>query len=262
MAAAVLATPTLHDPFQPKVSHHPPSELAALLDLLAVDNLIDASAPPAAETNLINDLLAVDLEFDRADARAHRAVATAPELKEDKNLFLDLLRVDREVDAAKGATSSADAQRPRGGAMHDPYARVERRAVERFHGVYGHDNPAITKGKKEEHELLRDNATMMHLLAVDESVDNTKRYQSLVASDGYAIIGELYEVDKEVSGAQTRVHLVEDLQCLLDVDHLVDGVKQLTDDVADQATGGAEGKRSIFSVKEKYTAKVANKYQS
>ena len=101
---------------------------------------------------------------------------------------------------------------------------------------------------------------MMNLLAMDESVDNSKRYSKLIVSDEYTIIGELYNVDNEISGVKRRALLVEDLQCLLDVDHLVDGVVTTTTKKVDHNnnnSGRSGGKRSIFSVKEKYKAKVA-----
>ena len=37
------------------------------------------------------------------------------------------------------------------------------------------------------------------------------------------MIGEMYMLDCEISGAKRRTLLVEDLQCLLDVDRFIDG---------------------------------------
>ncbi|KAL7534938.1 hypothetical protein ACHAXR_006163 [Thalassiosira sp. AJA248-18] len=253
---------TIHDPFSPhNTTHYSPNETAALLDLLAVDILIDSRSPPPIEHTLLNELLAVDLEFSRAtDTRSHRNIATAPELKEDKDVFLDLLKTDLEVDGANGkmtspsgcSSSDNDQHYASSKALHDPYVKKEYTTIEASFAP-----GMLYNNKKEDDQIvLRDNATMMHLLAMDESVDDSKRYQKLIASDDYAIIGELYDVDREVSGAKRRALLVEDLQGLLDVDHLVDGVTK-----ADGGAGAGEGgggKRSIFSVKEKYTAKVAS----
>ena len=77
--APPTATSSFYDPWAAKQTQHSPDETAALLDLLAVDNLIDSKAPLATEHNLLNDLLAVDLEFSRADNRIHNNVITAPE---------------------------------------------------------------------------------------------------------------------------------------------------------------------------------------
>lgn len=260
-----MATATatlLHDPFSRHHTHYSPSETipSILLDLLATDHVVDSHAAPPPTTNLLNDLLAVDLEFDRAHVRDHYNVATAPSLKEEKDVFLDLLSTDQEVDNAKKNVPQQQQQQhyATSKALCDPYVKKECRVVDLFAGqVYG--GVQATSGKKgdEEQQQLRDNVVMMHLLAVDESIDDSKRLNKLVSSDDSAIIGELYDVDREVSGAKQRVLLVEDLQSLLDVDHLVDGVKK-----ADAgASAGSEGaKRSIFSVKEKYSAKVANRY--
>lgn len=255
--AAVATSTHLHDPFAPKhTTHYSPAETSALLELLAVDHIIDARTTASSPDNvLLNELLAVDLEFARVDAREHTNVATAPSMKDEKDLFLDLLKTDQEVDGAKGsmASQSPDTHYATSRALHDPYVKKEYTAIEQFTGVYA---AAANNGSSGEHEL-RDNVVMMHLLAMDESVDDSKRYQELIASDDYAIIGELYEVDREVSGAKRKALLVEDLQGLLDVDHLVDGKKKQHDHGCGTSSGGGGGKRSIFSVKEKYTAKVA-----
>jgi len=261
----------IHDPFSPHhTAHYSPAETTALLELLAVDNLIDSHAPhPAAETTLLNDLLAVDLEFNRVDIRDHSNVATAPALKDEKDLFLDLLKTDQEVDGAKGCSSSSSSSSHDAGggqhyatsrALHDPYGKKEYSVIEQFTGIYYAGAAAAAAGNNNEEQQLRDNVVMMHLLAMDESVDHSKRYQKLIESNDYAIIGELYEVDVEVSGAKRRALLVEDLQGLLDVDHLVDGVVK-KEKVGDSSDSDG-GKRSIFSVKEKYTAKVANSFSA
>eukprot|EP00581_Thalassiosira_minuscula_P011227 CAMPEP_0183722992 /NCGR_PEP_ID=MMETSP0737-20130205/14761_1 /TAXON_ID=385413 /ORGANISM="Thalassiosira miniscula, Strain CCMP1093" /LENGTH=237 /DNA_ID=CAMNT_0025953241 /DNA_START=1 /DNA_END=714 /DNA_ORIENTATION=+ len=232
----------LHDPFSPRRVHYSPDETIALLELLATDHLVDSRASAPAETSLLNDLLAVDLEFDRADIRQHKNVATAPALKDEKDLFLDLLRTDMAVDGARGSTSSEEQHYATSSALHDPYVKEEHAMIRSFIGLYA--------GSEE--QQLRDNAVMMHLLAVDENVDDSKRFHKLVGSKESAIVAELYDVDREVSGAKRRALLVEDLQGLLDVDRLVDGVKQ-----PEQVSGG---KRSIFTAKEKYTAKIANAF--
>ena len=69
-----------------------------------------------------------------------------------------------------------------------------------------------------------------------------------------AMIEDLYEVDLEVSSAKRRVLLIEDMQDLLDVDHLVDGKKAQAN--GHHANGHTGGKRSIFSHKEKYHASL------
>ena len=260
-AAAVSTAHHLHDPFSPHhTTHFSPTETSSLLDLLAVDNLIDSTRGVVLpDTKLLNDLLAVDLEFDRADFRGHKNVATAPELKDEKDLLLDLLGTDMEVDGAKGMGSAVytcaeggeEQHHATTKALYDPYARKGHNAIEEFTGMYGH---AANGG---EDRQLRDNVVMMHLLATDEQFDDTKRYQKLIESDDYAIIAELFDVDKDVSGAKRRALLVEDLQGLLDVDHLVDGTKMAEVVDGGGSGSGGGGKRSIFSVKEKYKAKVA-----
>lgn len=186
-------------------------------------------------------------------------MGTALALKDEKDLFLDLLKTDMEVDGAKGCGSSSESGQhyATSRALHDPYGKKEYSTIEQFTGIY---HAASASTAKEEQQQLRDNVVMMHLLAMDESVDDSKRYHKLMESDDTAIIGELYMVDLEVGGAKRRALLVEDLQGLLDVDHLVDGVVKNKEKVGAGHGGGDEGKRSIFSVKEKYTAKVANQF--
>ncbi len=215
------ASTGFYDPWAPKQTQHSPEETAAILDLLAVDNLIDSKAPLAKEHCLLNDLLAVDLEFSRADDRIHNNVITAPELKEQRDVFLDLLAVDQEVDHARqtaaAVTSSLDQQH-----LCDPYVPKAHAVVHPFTGVYAADIDGV--GKASEEQQLRDNAILVHLLHVDESVDNSKRWNKFVESDAYGILEDLYEVDKEVSGAKRRETNVEDLQALWDVDCLMNGV--------------------------------------
>eukprot|EP00577_Skeletonema_sp_RCC1716_P032998 CAMPEP_0113380136 /NCGR_PEP_ID=MMETSP0013_2-20120614/4598_1 /TAXON_ID=2843 ORGANISM="Skeletonema costatum, Strain 1716" /NCGR_SAMPLE_ID=MMETSP0013_2 /ASSEMBLY_ACC=CAM_ASM_000158 /LENGTH=225 /DNA_ID=CAMNT_0000262457 /DNA_START=89 /DNA_END=766 /DNA_ORIENTATION=- /assembly_acc=CAM_ASM_000158 len=221
--APPTATSSFYDPWAAKQTQHSPDETAALLDLLAVDNLIDSKAPLATEHNLLNDLLAVDLEFSRADNRIHNNVITAPELKEQRDVFLDLLAVDQEVDHARRvtATSSLDQHFSSTTDLCDPYVPRAHAIVHPFTGVYAADNDGV--GKASDEQQLRDNAILVHLLFVDESVDNSKRWNKFVESDSYAILEDLYEVDREVSGAKRRETLVEDLQALWDVDCLMNG---------------------------------------
>ena len=68
-----------------------------------------------------------------------------------------------------------------------------------------------------------DNVIMMHLLAMDEYVDGRKQIHKFIQSEDNVIIGEMYMVDCEVSGAKRKSLLVDDLQCLLDVDRFMDG---------------------------------------
>ena len=218
-----------YDPWAPKQTQHSPEETAALLDLLAVDNLIDSKAPLAKEHCLLNDLLAVDLEFSRADNRLHNNVITAPELKEQRDVFLDLLAVDQEVDHARrvAVTTSLDQQQHYSSTkdLCDPYVSRPRAIIHPFTGVYATDNDRLGK-KASEEQRLRDNAILVHLLFVDESVDNSKRWNKFVGSDSHAILEDLHEVDKQVNGAKRRETLVEDLQALWDVDCLMDGARR------------------------------------
>lgn len=264
MAATAVATPLtthLHDPFSPQATSHyaTPAEATALLDLLAVDLLIDSKSPAQSlETSLLNDLLAVDIQFDRAESRATSNVITAPSLAEDKKLLLDLLMVDQQVDGARGRTTSGEEHYSTTLALHDPYGKKVYTSIDIVDtSMMMHINGAPGTSKDKEQQVLRDNATMMHLLAMDESIDNTKRYTKLIESDVYTIIGDLYDVDVKVSGAKERKTNVEDLQCLLDVDHLVDGRGNTNNKVGNDNNNEGGGKRSIFSVKEKYTAKIA-----
>lgn len=225
--AAPPAETSFYDPWAPQQTQHSPEETAAILDLLAVDNLIDSRAPLAKEHCLLNDLLAVDLEFSRADDRIHNNVITAPELKEQRDVFLDLLAVDQEVDHARqtaaAVTSSLDQQHFSSTMdLCDPYVPKAHAIIHPFTGVYAADCDGV--GKASEEQQLRDNAILVHLLHVDESVDNSKRWNKFVESDAYGILEDLYEVDKEVSGAKRRETNVEDLQALWDVDCLMNGV--------------------------------------
>lgn len=215
-----------YDPWAPQQSKHSPEETEAILDLLAVDNLIDAKAPLPEEhcLHLLNDLLAVDLEFNRADNLLHNNVITAPELSDQRDVFLDLLAVDQEVDARRRfTTASLDQHLSSTTNLIDPYAPKARAMIHPFTGVYAADNDGV--GKASEEQQLRDNAILVHLLWVDESVDNSKRWNKFVESDSYAILEDLYWVDREVSGAKRRETLVEDLQALWDVDNLMSGVR-------------------------------------
>jgi len=182
-------------------------------------------------------------------------VDTAPEMNDEKLLLLDLLKNDFYVDGLKHQRYAADHTNM---TFHDPYVKREYTSIidHYSHGMYYHDGDS---SRRNEQQLLRDNVVMMNLLAMDESVDNSKRYSKLIVSDEYTIIGELYNVDNEISGVKRRALLVEDLQCLLNVDHLVDGVTTTTTKKVDHNNNGGRsgGKRSIFSVKEKYKAKVA-----
>lgn len=215
--AAITATP-LYDPF----SHHrhlnlhhlsssrghsshtsassSSNDAILILDLLAVDHLIDSYTPLKHEESLWNALLAVDMECGRAHDRSHTNFGTAPALRDEREIFLDLLHTDQMVDNNVVASRSRSME-----LLHDSYARKVHSTMDRIV-----DN-------------REDNVIMMQLLAMDESVDGTKRQHKFIASDEYSIIGEMYLVDCEVSGAQRRTLLVGDLQCLLDVDHFIDG---------------------------------------
>ena len=261
MAAAAVASSTLlHDPFSLHNTYHHTSgddeeEATLLLDLLAIDQLIDTrTGISSPETLLLNDLLSTDIEIERANNYHHTAVETAPEMNDEKLLLLDLLKNDFYVDGLKHQRYAADHTNM---TFHDPYVKRDYTSIiDHSHGMYYHDGG---NSRRNEQQLLRDNVVMMNLLAMDESVDNSKRYSKLIVSDEYTIIGELYNVDNEISGVKRRALLVEDLQCLLDVDHLVDGVVTTTTKKTDHNnnSGRSGGKRSIFSVKEKYKAKVA-----
>ena len=259
-AAAVTSSTLLHDPFSVHNTYHHTSgddeeEATLLLDLLAIDQLIDTrTGISSPETLLLNDLLSTDIEIERANNYHHTAVETAPEMNDEKLLLLDLLKNDFYVDGLKHQRYAADHTNM---TFHDPYVKREYTSIiDHSHGMYYHNGG---NSRRNEQQQLRDNVVMMNLLAMDESVDNSKRYSKLIVSDEYTIIGELYQVDNEISGVKRRALLVEDLQCLLDVDHLVDGVVTTTKKVDHNNNNGGHsgGKRSIFSVKEKYKAKVA-----
>ena len=220
------AATCFYDPWAPQQTQHSPKETEAILDLLAVDNLIDSNAPLPEEhsLHLLNDLLEVDLEFNKADNRIHHNVITAPELSDQRDVFLDLLSVDQEVDHdRRKKTSSLDQHFSSTTDLCDPYVPRARAMIHPFTGVYAANNDGV--GKASEEQQLRDNAILLHLLSVDESVDNSKRWNTFVESDSYAILEDLYEVDREVSGAKRRETLVEDLQALWDVDTLMNAVR-------------------------------------
>ena len=251
-----VASPMLYDPWSKHHTHYSPAETSALLELLTTDYLIDSHV--AKEDELLQDLLAVDLQFHKADVRDHHNVATAPELKEEKDIFLDLLATDMEVDAAKNlAARCPEMHYSSSSVLYDPYVAKERSFIQHYTGIYAADNDGANGSSPE--ELLRDNKILMELLAMDESVDDSKKLTKDLASDAYSIIEGLYEIDVEMSGAKNRVLNIQDLQCLLDVDNLVDGKTCGTGGGHAQAT--QNGKRSIFSVKEKYSAKVASQHR-
>lgn len=254
--SATATAQTLYDPWSRRHTHFSAAETSSLLELLTTDYLVDSHAKETKEAALLQDLWSVDLEFHRASVRNHTNVATALELKEQKDIFLDLLAVDQEVDHAKHSSERSPHQHfSSTKALHDPYVAKEKSFIQQFVGIYAPCNDGA-KGSSPE-ELLRDNATMMELLAVDESVDDHTRFEELMKSSEYAIIEELYDVDVEVGAAKRRVLLIEDLQALLDVDNLVD--RKTTMQSNGNANGHRTGKRSIFSHKEKYHAKVSTR---
>ena len=227
-----------------------------MLELLSTDYLVDSHAKETKEKALLQDLLAVDIQFHRVEVRDHENVATAPEMQDQKDIFLHLLAVDQEVDQAKHSSGRSPNQHfSSTTALHDPYVRKENTFIQEFVGIYASNNDG-TRGSSPE-EIFRDNATMIELLAVDESVDDHKRLQKLIHSSEYRIIEDLYEVDVEVSAAKSRVLLIADLQDLLDVDNLVDGKTSVpSNGHSNGHTNGHGGKRSIFSHKEKYHASL------
>jgi hypothetical protein len=245
---------SLFDPWSRRHTHFSAAETTSLLELLYTDYLVDSHAKETKEKALLEDLLAVDIQFHRAEVRDHENIATAPELKEQKDIFLDLLAVDQEIDQFKhSAEKFVDHHYSYTTALHDPYVRKEKTFIEEFEGIYA-PNIDGARGSSTD-ELLRDNATMMELLAVDESVDDHKRLEKLIHSSEYGLIEDLYEIDIEVSAAKRRVLLIEDLQDLLDVDHLVDGKTSAAPN--EHTNGHSGGKRSIFSHKEKYHASLS-----
>ena len=212
-----MAATILYDPFSHHKSDIKDDEATLLLDLLALDQQVDITAGRSSPTTtLINDLLAVDIEFAKADNREH--------MNEEKDTFLDLLRTDLLID---GVTLGQHHTISSKLLLFDPYVMQKinkHSSIDLSHGMYA---ASMNDGEQQ----LRDNVVMMHLLAVDESVDGSKRYQKLIASDDYETIGELYKVDIEINGPQRRALLGEDLQGLLDVDHLVDlGIKNKNDE--------------------------------
>ena len=214
---ATMAATILYDPFSQHKSDIKHDEATLLLDLLALDQQVDiTSGRSSPTTTLLNDLLAVDIEFAKADNREH--------MNEEKDTFLDLLRIDLLVDGVSLGQDHAISSK----LLHDPYVMQNKHSsIDLSHGMYAAASSMNDDGEQQ----LRDNVVMMHLLAIDESVDGSKHYQRLIASDDYVTIGELYKVDNEVNGPQRRALLVEDLQGLLDVDHLVDlGIKNKNDE--------------------------------
>ncbi|KAL7534932.1 hypothetical protein ACHAWF_005000 [Thalassiosira exigua] len=290
MAAVLAPRSRLCDPFARPPSHlaHPPEELAPILALLAVDRLVDSRAPPPVDLVLVGELAAVDRTVDRAQAIAKAAAkanddetfaehATRPKTNhtnafdgeiaraeakgggDEGSILMELVEIDRVVDAARAGGKGT--QLPRGPdadqgtdatALCDPYARKRpSELAELAGGVFAPPNPS--KSRVDEERRLRDDAAMMELLACDESIDGSKRLEKLLASDEWAILEELHEVDREVGGAKARAATEEEVRDLWEVDRLVDGRGR-----AEAASGKAGGgKRSIFSVKEKYAARVA-----
>lgn len=217
--AAITVTP-LYDPFShhhnyylslPQISSSSSGGDANLmLDLLAVDHLIDSYTPLKREESLWNELLAVDLECGRAHVRRYTNIATAPALRGEKEMILDLLRTDREVDNVTGrVTHGKKSSSNTSMELIDSYARRVHSTMERIA-----DNNKLHKD---------DDVIMMHLLAMDEYVDGSKRSTKFIESTDCVMIGEMYMLDCEISGAKRRTLLVEDLQCLLDVDRFIDG---------------------------------------
>ncbi len=244
------ATATLlHDPWSQHHNHYSPTETSALLDLLSVDYLVDSHRAPPKEHLLLQDLWNVDNQFRRFDDYEHNDAHV------HKDAFLDLLATDQEVDRAnRSKEKMPEGHYASSKALHDPYRpKKDDDSIELWTGVYAANNDGA-RGSSHG-ELLRDNKILMHLLAVDESVDDRKKWTKEVESDEYALIGDLHEVDLEVGAAKSRALFLEDLQGLLDVDLLVDGKKKTE-------TQGKGGKRAIFSVKEKYKAKVSDKYSA
>ncbi|KAL3783474.1 hypothetical protein ACHAW5_011121 [Stephanodiscus triporus] len=209
MATMAATLHHLHDPFTSDRHRFlsPTADPSAylLLDLLAVDDFVDSRAPPPHERILLDELLAVDLEFALAGVRRRDDVCTAPCLRDEREIFLDLLHTDVEVDGAPARGAAA---------LHDAYAGG---------ALAGARQGARDDRRRHDDDDDDDDELMMHLLAVDEEVDCVKRYGLRAASDDYAIISELHEVDREVGGAKERALVVEDLGCLLKVDRMIDG---------------------------------------
>ena len=247
MAAATTDHHSLFDPWSRQHTHFSAAETSSLLELLETDYLVDSHAKQTKEKALLEDLLAVDALFHLVEVHDHANIQTAPELKEQKDIFLDLLAIDQEIDQAKDHQQCSSTA-----ALHDPYVRKQNTFIQDFVGIYAPINDGARGSTPE--ELLRDNATMIELLAVDESVDDHKRLQKLLHSSEYGIIEDLYEIDVQVSAAKRKTLLIEDLQDLLNVDNLVDGK---TGGHANDSNPNRNGtKRSIFSHKEKYHASL------
>ena len=168
---------TIYDPFSQHKSDIKDDEATLLLDLLALDQQVDiTSGRSSPTTTLLNDLLAVDIEFAKADNIEH--------MNEEKDTFLDLLRIDLLVDGvALGQQHEISSK-----LLHDPYVMQNKHSsIDLSHGMY-----AASMNNNDGEQQLRNNVVMMHLLGVDESVDGSKHYQKLIASDDYVTIGELY----------------------------------------------------------------------
>ena len=102
----------LHDPFTcdlrgrflaPSSSSTDPSSYLLLHDLLAVDDLVCCfraarQVPPPYERVLLDELLAVDLEFALSDVQLRGDACAAPCPRDEREIFLDLLYTDMEVD--------------------------------------------------------------------------------------------------------------------------------------------------------------------
>lgn len=247
------ATTTLHDPWSPHHAHFSPHETASLLALLETDYFIDSHAKQTKELALLRDLLTVDTLFERHENSVDRV--NSPHLKK---VIFDLITVDQEVDGAKiksgnhaiipkKHTAAAAIQQQ----LNDPYAPNYTAAafLQEYMGIYSTPPNSVSPELQ-----LRSNTTMMELLAVDESVDDTKRYHKLVHSSEYGMIEELHEVDVTVGEAKSRVSILDDFKELLAVDCFVDGKKFKSNNAQNNNIGNNGGKRSIFSVKEKYHA--------
>ena len=108
MAATCHHHHHLHDPFTCNhrgrfltllPSSTDPSSHLLLLNLLAVNDIVCCSrparqVPPPYKRVLLDELLAVDLEFVLADVRLRGDVCMAPCLRDEREIFLDLLYTD------------------------------------------------------------------------------------------------------------------------------------------------------------------------
>ncbi|KAL3807874.1 hypothetical protein ACHAXA_007232 [Cyclostephanos tholiformis] len=216
----------LHDPFA--TDHDPcrhlapsssdPTSYHLLLDLLAIDDLVDddgrisrGGVPHPRRTYeeaLLASLLDVDDEFGNVDNDARR--------RRDRDdvgpmgAFVDMLRTDVAMDRGRGYAATTTTTT----SFHDPYRRRaggwERRrrhlpnAIDRNHRIDAND-------------------VMLHLLAVDEEVDGGKRYNAHASSLECEMIFDMHVVDEEVGGAKARALVMEDLGCLLEIDRMMNG---------------------------------------